>query len=282
MVESLLIGGHADMVAIADLTADDLPAVDDHLVLPGTPYVMLDGELVYVAPCDKVRGVRRARLATLAQVYVAPAFDVACELLTRTSEVDDFAMDISIFPGAPDPKTGRRQLQDLAFEIVSTQTLTLARIKAAKFARRGVRRSFVIDLRRTQVLEWSPELDDWSVLPSTGYVYDPTLEVPLPIAALLDEEPLDELMWAALIAKGNPVMASYRAEVHANDHAEGCAEAKAKGMAESLLIVLESRNLAVDAASQHRILDERDLVRLERWIVRAASYQSVADVLAEP
>jgi len=53
-----------------------------------------------------------------------------------------------VFPAAPHPVTRHRQLQVLAFEVVSTQRLSDDAGKAAKLAGRGVRRAFAIDLRR--------------------------------------------------------------------------------------------------------------------------------------
>ena len=37
--------------------------------------------------------------------------------------IDDIAPDVSVYPAGPDPTTGGRQLEQLAFEIVSTQSL---------------------------------------------------------------------------------------------------------------------------------------------------------------
>ena len=48
-------------------------------------------------------------------------------MLTRTSEKGDMAPDASVHPAAPDPRTGGRQLEDLAFEVVSTERLSAAR-----------------------------------------------------------------------------------------------------------------------------------------------------------
>jgi Uma2 family endonuclease len=117
----------------------DLPAVDDRLVMPETPYEMLDGELVRVSPADPPHAERHFQLCALIEAHTGPAFEAACDLLTRTSRTDDVAPDISIYADAPDPVTGGRQLEQLAFEVVSTQSLADAGRKAAKLAARGVR-----------------------------------------------------------------------------------------------------------------------------------------------
>jgi hypothetical protein len=91
----------------------------------------------------------------LDRLAAGSAFEVAADLLTRTSRVDDIAPDVSVYPDAPDPRTGGRQLEQLAFEIVSTQSLGDAAGKARKLATRGVRRVFAIDVARSRALEWS-------------------------------------------------------------------------------------------------------------------------------
>jgi len=263
----------ASIVSIRTAVADHRPEVDNHLVEPGTPYEMWDGELVYVPPCDAPHGTSQATLASLLSAHVAPGLAVACELLTRTSRVDDVAPDVSVFPAAPHPVTGRRQLQHLAFEVVSTQRMVDAGGKAAKLAGRGVRRVFAIDLQRSQVLEWSVAQGRWEELPVAGHITDPALAVPLPIAPLLDAARAEDAVARALIAQGNAVVTSYRAE--------GRAEGIAEGKAAALLVVLAARGIAIDAASRGRILGERDPARLDGWLARAAHGRTLADVLAE-
>jgi len=264
------------MVSNSSAALIDLPYVDDHLVEPGTPFEMWDGELVYVPPCDAPHGARQAKLAGLIEAHLAAEFSVACELLTRTSKIDDIAPDISVYPTAPDPVTGRRQLQQIAFEVASTQTLADAGRKARKLAGRGVRRVFAIELRRARVLEWSTDLDDWAQLAAVGDIVDPVLSVPLPIAPLLTAAHTDDVVARALIAKENPEVMQYRAEGEARGRAEG----EAKGRAESLLSVLAARGIVVDPASRLRILGEHDRAQLERWLARVANCRTVAELLA--
>jgi len=240
----------ASIVSIRTAAPDHLPEVDDHLVEPGTRYEMWDGELVYVPPSDAPHGMSQATLTLLLAFHVAPGFAVACELLTRTSRVDDVALDVSVFPAAPHPVTGRRQLQQLAFEVVSTQRIVDAGGKAAKLAGRGVCRVFAIDLERTQVLEWSVAHDCWEELPAAGHITDPVLAVPLPLAPLITVARADDAVARALVAQGNPVLTSYRAE----GEAKGLVEGEAKGKAAALLVVLAARGVAIDAASRCRVL----------------------------
>ena len=63
--------------------------------------------------------------------------------------------------------------------------------------------------------------------------------------------------------------------------ADGKAEGKADGLAMSVLAVVRARGLAVSATAREAIASCRDLGRLERWVVRAATVASVEELLAE-
>jgi len=213
--------------------------------------------------------------------------------LTRTSRVDDIAPDVSIYPAARDPRTGRRQLEQLAFEVVSTQSIGNAGRKAAKLAGRGVRRVFAIDIERSRALEWSAALGTWSMLDAAGHITDPALEVPLPIEAMIHSAKADDAVVRALDAKGNPVLAALRAESKAEGRAEGRAEGKAEGRAEgkaegraegkaeAIIALLVARGVSLERAERDLILGERDFGRLERWIARAVVCTSVAELFGD-
>jgi hypothetical protein len=127
-------------------------------------------------------------------------------MLTRTSEIDDIAPDVSVFPDARDPETGGRQLEQLGFEVVSSESLGCAGRKAAKLVARGARRVFAIDVERARALEWSSSLGTWSVLDPSAHIEDRALEVPLPIGALLLAAKADDAVARTLVAKHNPVI----------------------------------------------------------------------------
>jgi len=65
-------------------------------------------------------------------------------------------------------------------------------------------------------------------------------------------------------------------------HALGRDEGRAEGEARALLTVLRGRDIAVPEAVRDRILAERDLARLERWVAKAVTAASVVEVLDEP
>jgi Uma2 family endonuclease len=254
----------------SDALADaELPDIDDRLVEPETPYEIWDGEVVYVPPADPPHGERHRQLCTLIDAHTGPEFKSAADLLTRTSRIDDVAPDVSVYPAAPNPRTGGRQLEHLAFEVVSTQSLGRARRKAAKLVRRGVRRVFAIDVERSRALEWSAELRTWRELDPASCIEDPALAVPLPIATLIRDARTDDPVARALLAKHNPVLVQNRAE------------GRAEGRAEAVIVLLTARGIAVDTATRARILAERDAQRLDRWIVTAARCTLAAELFAD-
>jgi Uma2 family endonuclease len=274
------------MSSVVSPAASELPDIADRLVEPETRYEMLDGELVYVSPADPPHGERHLQLAALIEAHTGPGFEAAADLLTRTSEIDDVAPDVSVYPDAPDPGTGGRQLEQLAFEIVSAQSLRNAGRKAAKLAGRGVRRVFAVDVERGCALEWSAELGAWRELDAAGHIEDPALEVPLPVHDIVHAAKADDPVQRALIAKGNPVLKAHvtrnREDAEALGHTRGKAEGFVRGKAEAVLTVLAARGIAVGDAARVRILDELDPGQLDRWLARAATCTSVAELFTLP
>lgn len=254
------------MSSVVSRAASELPDIDDRLVEPETRYEMLDGELVYVPPADPPHAERHVQLAALIAAHTGPGFKVAADLLTRTSKVDDVAPDISVYPASPDPSTGRRQLEQLAFEIVSQQSLGYTSRKAAKMAGRGVRRVFAIDVERSRAMEWSATLGAWRELGAAGHITDPALRVPLPIETITHTARTDDAVQRALIAKGNPVL-----EAHIAEH-------RAEAKAEAVLAVLAARRVDVGGAERVRILEEQNPAQLDRWIAEAATCADVAEL----
>jgi len=253
-----------------------LPSIDDRLVEPETRYEMYDGELVYVPPADPPHGIRHSKISALVEAHAAADFEVASDMLTRTSKTSDVAPDVSVFPSARDPVTGGRQLEQLAFEVVSTQSIRRAGQKAAKLTERGVRRVFAIDVERARALEWSRALGGWALLDPDARIEDPTLGAALPIAALLHAAKADDAMACALIAKHNPAIEAVKSEALQ----QGLAHGILQGRAEAVLDLLALRGIAVDAADRTRILGEADPAQLGRWLARATTCTAAAELFA--
>jgi Uma2 family endonuclease len=282
----------------------ELPGIDERLVAPESGYEIDDGRLIRVSPSDPPHAIRHSKISALLEAHAADGFEVACDMLTRLSETSDRAPDASVFPAAPDPATGRRQIEQLAFEVVSTETLSDAAKKARDLSTRGVRRVFAIDVERVRAFEWSAELGTWSVLDLAGSITDPALAVALPLDALVRAAKTDDAVARALLAKRNPVLvaameaaeahgraegeahgraegeAHGRAEGEAHGRAEGEAHGLARGKALMILRVLANRELVPTGADRDAILAECDHDRLDRWLDRALSCHSVDELLA--
>jgi hypothetical protein len=248
----------------------ELPAVDERLVAPESGYEIDDGKLVRVPPSQEPHANLHSKLTALLEAHVADDFDVAVDMLTRISETSDRAPDASVYPRARDPKTGGRQLEHLAFEVVSTESLGYAAGKAADLSGRGVRRVFALDVSRARAFEWSSDLGTWGLMDPGSRIEDPTLAVPLPLEALVSAAKADDAVAKALLAKRNPVLVAAVAE--------GRAEGRAQGRVEDILVVLAHRGLEPRVGERERILGERDLEVLERWLKRAISCSTVADL----
>ena len=250
----------------------ELPDVDERLVAPESGYEIIDGMVVAVPPALPPHATRQSKIAALFEAHTRADYDVATEMLTRTSKIDDIAPDVSVFARAPDPKTGGRRLEELVVEIISTQTIANAATKAEKLSKRGVRRVFGIDLTRGRLLEWSRELGTWSILDSSADLVDAVLATPMPLSAMLDAGRTDDAVARALVAKHNPIVAAVRAE----GLAEGVAEGLAEGTSRSILAVLEARGIRISDAQKATIATERDPAKLARWLAVAATCRDAA------
>ena len=55
---------------------------------------------------------------------------------------------------------------------------------------------------------------------------------------------------------------------------------KAKGKAEDILAIFETRGLAVSAEQRARILESKDTVELDRWLRKAVTAERVAELFS--
>jgi hypothetical protein len=253
------------------------PPVDARLVAPESRYEIDDGRVVYVSPADEPHGSRHSKISALLEAHVADDYDVASDMLTRTSELGDMAPDASVFPRARHPDTGGRQIEELAFEVVSTEALSDAAHKAHELALRGVRRVFAVDVARVRAFEWSHELGTWQILAESASIEDRCLAAPLPVSALVRAAKADDAMAQALLAKKNPVLVAALARSQEAAEARG----KASAMAESVLAVLAARRIELAPEERTRIAGTSDLSLLASWISRAATCQSARELFQD-
>lgn len=259
------------MVTSSARWAGELPPVDARLVAEDSGYEILDGRLVEVSPADEPHGERHSKLNALLEAFAREDYNVACDMLTRTSKTSDIAPDASVYPRARDPQTGGRRLEELAFEIVGTQRLSDAGNKARSLVSRGVRRVFAVDVPHVRVFEWSREAHGWTLMSDDGAIEDRCFIRPLPVASLVKAARADDAMAVALLAKRNPVIEAAIEE----GRRTGAVEA-----ARSLLrSVATARGLALTAAQRDRIDRCDDLALLESWAARVATASASDDIL---
>ena len=250
------------------------PRLDDHLVVPEvTRDEIIKGRRVVSHPAQRPHGRQHSQLDFLVRGLVAPGHETSSDLLTRMGQDSDFASDACIYK--VDPETDTRSLEELAFEVVSTQSTRNVTEKAEVMHERGVRRIFAIFAREPRrVCEWSPETRSWRVLDPGSRIEDPCLVTPLAVSALLDAASADDAVAEALLVKQNPVIL--------REVAAGEARGEARGRAEAIVQILEARGIAVSPAQRQKILSCTDVSRLDRWLTRAVVAAAVDEVTAEP
>jgi hypothetical protein len=235
------------------------PAVDDHLVVPEvTRDEIIAGRRVVAFPAEAPHGDKQVDLDSLLRFHVAPGHVVSADLITRFAVDSDFASDTCVRREGIDPATGRRYLEEIAFEVVSTQSERNAAEKARVMHRSGVRRIFGVWVKgRRRVCEWLAESDGWDLLEEGSQIEDRCLGAPLPVKALLDAALVRRAAVQALEVQGDPAIQELKEA------------AKARGIAESILEVLEARGITVSPAQREKILGCSDLNRLKRWLREA-------------
>ncbi len=246
-------------VRLKALGAGSFPAVDDHLVVPEvTRDEIIAGRRVIAFPAEAPHGDKQVDLDSLLRFHMAPGYVVSADLITRFAVDSDFASDTCVRREGVNPATGRRYLEEIAFEVVSTQAERNATEKAREMYRSGVRRIFGVWVKgRRRVCEWSAESERWSLLEEGSQITDRCLGAPLPVKALLDAALVRRAAVEALEIQGEPAIQELK-EV-----------AKAQGIAESILEVLEARGITVNPAQRDEILGCSDIDRLKRWLWEA-------------
>ena len=74
------------------------PPVDARLVAPESGYEAVDGEVVKVVPADEPHAVRHSKISALLEAHVRDEYQVASDMLSRLTEIDDTAPDVSVWP----------------------------------------------------------------------------------------------------------------------------------------------------------------------------------------
>ncbi len=186
-----------------------MPGLDEHLVKPEvTRDEIVRGERMVAMPSLPEHGDRHFGIDYVLGAHVKADYVGSTDLLTRFSVESNFATDTCIRRNGVNAETGERYLEEVAFEVVNTQSAKALRIRAEDLTARGVRRVFAIVVKKGEVAEWSSEKGRFVALAKDAEIVDPTLATPLPVRALLDAAEADNGVARALLSKNNPVLAA--------------------------------------------------------------------------
>jgi len=207
------------------------PPLDERLAQPETHTQVVDGVTVRTMGANPPHAIQHAAATHVFAGCLAPGYLAAVDMLTRIDRDNDRAADVSVFPAAPDAKTGRRQLEEITFEVCDSQRATDVSEKARRFVARGVRRVFYVRVDEGAVYEWRRAADAWDRLGDGDAIEDRCFVVPIPVQALLQRVLADDTVAARAL----------------------------------LLRTMELRRLAVTDAQRARVAACDDLAALTRW-----------------
>ena len=209
--------------------------LDQHLVKPEvTRDEVVRGERVVAMPSRPEHGDRHFGLDYVLGAHIKREYVGSTDLITRFGPKSDFATDTCIRKTGKNPKTGERYLEEVAFEVVHTQTARDIQVRAEDVTARGVRRFFAIFVKKGEVAEWSAKRGEMVALDPEGEIADRTLATPVRVRALLDAAEADNGVARALLAKNNPVLRVEQERARGEGLLEGVAKGLQEGVAKGL------------------------------------------------
>jgi hypothetical protein len=242
---TLLAPGVSSNTVYAPGRFDRMPAVDDRIAAPESRVEIIDNEVFHTMGSNQPHGVQHFDAVGLFSGVLADGYSGAIDMLTRTDEETDIAPDICVFPSAPDPATGGRQLEEIAFEILDTERLSHATRKVEKYATRGVRRIFALRVTTRMVYEWNHEHGDWMELGVDVLLHDRCFLAPFPPGAFLDRVAARDSLARSLFAHPNRVVTETLGRTHDEGvklgRDEGVKLGRDEGMLAALIAVCETR-----------------------------------------
>jgi Uma2 family endonuclease len=230
----------------------------------GSPWELHRGELWEQMGSKDIHGIVMALVAALFRTHARPGLtvmtDVYCDL-SDAAEASVRAPDVALVSGLTPPKdeifTG---LPILAVEVRGTQSKRYLEEKVKLYLEHAWPCTWIVHAERGEVEVLRPGVAPVVYPRTTGTV---------PLVPELDHHGLTALPAAALFD-----------EAEARRFNDGWVEARvaariaAQTKAETVLTVLAARGVHPSDRARARVLAETDLVKLERWIVLAATASS--------
>jgi Uma2 family endonuclease len=238
----------------------------------GSPYELSNGHVIQCFPSGRRGGV--SNLLGGSVVGTDPAVKVAgvdvgfsqdpSHLRAPDVSVGDFALEPGWAPDAP----------PLALEYADTgQDERELQRKIAELLKAGTRYVWVVRLvgsRKVEVFERGKRMR--VAQPNEELTAPGVLKNPVPVLALFDQEAAYKATLRNLLQReGYESVEALREE--------GESEGRLRGQRDALLAVLRARGLAVSEEERAAIMEADDTNVLERWIVQAATANSVAEAL---
>jgi hypothetical protein len=124
----------------------------------------------------------------------------------------------------------------------------------------------------------APALKEVAALPVHAYERVVAERVLLAFQYTLEQEPSQNTEEQELVMD---ILKGFE-NAHTEGLAQGLAQGLTEGRAHAVLAVLRVRGITVPDAARERILSQKDLPRLDRWLERAITATSIADVLDDP
>jgi hypothetical protein len=209
---------------------DRLPQIDERLAEPETHMQVVDGITIKMMGANPPHATQHIAVANLLHSCVAPGYVSAIDLLTRVDEDNDLAPDVSVFPEAPDPITGKRALEEITFEVLGAETVEHVTRKAHKSVARGVRRVFYVRSDNHDVFEWNHDRKRWSPLADTAAITDRCFRVPLPVRAFASKLMADCAIAQSLLKANNPVITEALVQREQVGRNEGLRDGRSEGL----------------------------------------------------
>ena len=127
----------------------------------------------------------------------------------------------------------------------------------------------------------APAIEELRALPPGAHERSVAEQILLKLRSTLGHKPKRTSKEQEFIVAMQKSWEDARAEGRTEGRVEGRAEGRAETQANAILTVLRVRGIAVPEAARKRILAQKDLHQLERWLEKAGVATSLGDVMGE-